>query len=160
MESNTILSKKWSSCPSELCHIRSSITDACTEMHYTKADTNAIVLAIDEACTNIMRYAYNSCSDGEIYVEVKTSQEEAIFRLHDHAKKVTDECIAGQTSKLKEPGGLGVMLMKEVMDTVHFVHTDTCPGNILEMTKALPNIKAKIKPKIKANIRPNGDSLA
>ena len=139
MESKTILSKKWSSCPSELCHIRSNITEACAQMKYSKEDTNAIVLAIDEACTNIIRYAYNSSRDGEIYIEVNTSDNDAIFRLHDHAEKVSDDCITGKTSKLHEAGGLGVMLMKEIMDTVHFVHTDTCPGNILEMKKELPN---------------------
>ena len=139
MKSNVILSKKWSSCPSELCQIRSNITAACAQMNYNKEDTNAIVLAIDEACTNIMRYAYDSCRDGEIYIEVITSATDAIFRLHDHAKKVSDDCISGKVTQLKEPGGLGVMLMKEVMDSVHFVHTDTCPGNILEMKKVLPN---------------------
>ena len=148
MESKKILSEKWSSCPSELCHIRSNISKACAQMKYSKEDTNAIVLAIDEACTNIIRYAYNSSRDGEIYIEVITSETKAIFRLHDHAEKVTDECITGKTSNIDEPGGLGVMLIKEIMDSVHFVHTDTCPGNILEMKKDLPNL-----------VIPNGDNL-
>jgi len=138
MHSKNILTKKWMSCPSELCNIRKSITDACKQLAFCEQDINAIVLAIDEACTNIIRYAYKDCSDGEILIEVDCNNQQAIFRLHDHAKKVTNDCIKLRPSSPLKPGGLGVMLMKEVMDSVDFIHTENCPGNILEMKKELP----------------------
>lgn len=138
MQANTIFTKKWTSCPTELCSIRKSMTDVCCELDFSEKDTNAIVLAIDEACTNIIRYAYEECADGEILIEVSSNSRQAIFRLHDHAKKVTNECIKLRPTSPLEPGGLGIMLMKTVMDSVDFVHTVDCPGNILEMKKDLP----------------------
>jgi serine/threonine-protein kinase RsbW len=136
-----ILSERWTSCPTELSKIRSSITDACSQLHFSTDHTNAIVLAIDEACSNIIRYAYKECSDGEILVEVLADDSHAIFRLHDYAKKVSKKCIDKKPSDMLKPGGLGVVLMKEVMDSVEFVHTCNCDGNILEMKKDLPKRK-------------------
>ncbi len=139
MDSTKILSKKWSSCSTELCDVRSNMSSVCRQLNFTEEDTQAIVLAIDEACTNIIRYGYDSCSTGEILIEVLTTDSEVIFQLHDHAQKVSDECIKVKETSDLEPGGLGLMLMKKIMDSVHFVHTDDCPGNILEMKKKLPN---------------------
>lgn len=141
MDFEIILSKKWTSCPSQLCDIRCSITTICSQLTFSEKDTQAIVLAIDEACSNIMRYAYNNCVDGTILIEVSTDRQQVVFRLHDYAKKVSKDCIKTQESSPLEPGGLGLMLMKEVMDCVDFVHTDKCAGNILEMRKTLPKEK-------------------
>ena len=138
MQSNIILTKKWTSCPNQLTDIRKSITKACQQLAYPEEDINTIVLAIDEACTNIMRYAYKNCTDGEILIEVATDDRQVIFRLHDHASKVSKDCIKIKPSSRLTPGGLGVMLMQQVMDSVDFIHTDNCPGNILEMKKDLP----------------------
>ena len=138
MKSAKILSQKWMSCPSELFKIRKSITDACHQLTYNESDTNAIVLAIDEACTNIIRYAYKDCRDGEILIEVSANNRQAIFLLHDYANKVSKDCIKIKPTSPLIPGGLGVMLMHEVMDSVDFIHTHKCRGNILEMKKDLP----------------------
>jgi len=114
------------------------VTSVCQKVGYNEQETSGIVLAIDEACTNIMRYAYNDCRDGTIQVEVTTDGKQVIFKLQDFAKQVSKDCIEGKPSKPLEPGGLGVMLMREVMDSVEFVHTSQCDGNILEMRKNLP----------------------
>ncbi|PCJ46429.1 MAG: hypothetical protein COA74_13670 [Gammaproteobacteria bacterium] len=141
MQSSVILSRTWTSCPSQLSSIRKNITKACRLMSYSKQETNLIVLAIDEACTNIMRYAYHNCTDGNILVEVSKKDNQAVFRLHDYAKKVSEDCIKIKPSPSLKPGGLGLTLINEVMDSVHFVHTDNCAGNILEMKKDIPKEK-------------------
>jgi len=107
-------------------------------MSYTKEETNLIVLAIDEACTNIIRYAYKNCTDGEILVEVSKTDNQAIFKLHDYAKKISTDCIKIKPSSPLKPGGLGLTLISEIMDDVQFIDTDNCVGNILEMRKDLP----------------------
>jgi anti-sigma regulatory factor (Ser/Thr protein kinase) len=138
MESSEILSRTWTSCPSELCSIRSYIAKTCSLLSYTKEETNLIVLAIDEACSNIMRYAYKNCTDGEILVEVTKADNQVVIKLHDHAKKVSDDCIKVKPSSPFKPGGLGLTLINEIMDSVQFINTKKCTGNILEMRKDLP----------------------
>jgi len=138
MNIKKILSKKWSSSPTELCDVRCHVSKICNQLQFTKEDTNTIVLAIDEACTNIIRYGYEGCPSGEILIEVFTSEKNVIFRLHDHGKKASEKCMNAKPTPDLEPGGLGILLMKKVMDKVHFIHTEECPGNILEMIKERP----------------------
>jgi len=138
MHTKKILSKKWSSCPTELCDVRCNIKKICGQLKFTEEDTNTIVLAIDEACTNIIRYSYDNNSSGEILIEVFTSDKDVIFRLHDHGKKASKDCMNAIPTADLEPGGLGIQLMKQIMDTVHFIDIEECPGNILEMIKERP----------------------
>ena len=141
MKSNNLLSKSWSSCPNQLSDIRKNMTDVCQQLSYPEKDINAIVLAIDEACTNIIRYAYNECRNGEIQINVSTDGNQVIFRFHDFAKQVSKDCLKLKPTPALKPGGLGVQLMQEVMDSVDFIHTSECKGNILEMKKDLPKEK-------------------
>lgn len=138
MTKSKLLSKKWTSCPSELSDIRKNITDVCQQLAYSEQQANEIVLAIDEACTNIIRYAYKDCRDGVIQIDVSTNKQQVIFKLYDFAKQVSKDCIKVKKSSPLKPGGLGVMLMQQVMDSVEFIHTKNCDGNILEMKKDLP----------------------
>ncbi|MFT5519601.1 MAG: serine/threonine-protein kinase RsbW [Enterobacterales bacterium] len=138
MESSDILSRTWTSCPSQLCSIRKNIAKSCALLSYTKEETNLIVLAIDEACSNIMRYAYKNCTDGEILVVVSKTDNQVVIKLHDYAKKVSEDCIKAKPSSPLKPGGLGLSLIYEIMDSVQFVDTEKCTGNILEMRKNLP----------------------
>lgn len=133
-----IFSKVWSSCPKELADIRRNIASICQQQHYSESETNDIVLAIDEACTNIIRYGYNHCTKGTIRIEVQTDPNNLIFKLFDEAEKVSKDCIQVSPSSLLKPGGLGVILIHQVMDSVKFIHTDQCLGNILELKKTRP----------------------
>lgn len=130
-----LLSKQWASRPSELSDIRKNIADVCQPLGFPQADIDQIVLAIDEACTNIMRYAYKGCREGVIKIEVTQDSQQIIFKLHDYAQQVSKDCLKKKPTALCEPGGLGVMLMRHVMDSVEFIHTKDCKGNILEMRK-------------------------
>ncbi len=144
MKSAEILSKECVACPKELCGIRQEVASACHKLGYSNEACNAVVLAIDEACTNIIRYAYKDCSDGTILIEILRDENQAIFRLHDHAPKVSTDCLKVKKSDPLKPGGLGIMLIRKVMDSVEFIDTDGCQKNVLEMRKDLPlrkNIK-------------------
>ncbi len=138
MKSENLLSKSWTACPHELAAIRKSVKGVCAELKFSKKEINEIVLAIDEACTNIIRYAYKDCRDGKIFLEVNRDKQQVIFRLHDYAKPVANDCLKQKSDDPLKPGGLGVMLMRQVMNSVKFVHTQACPGNILELKKDLP----------------------
>jgi len=141
MKTERIISKESKACPNELCGIRKDVAEACEQLGFSDGDTNAVVLAIDEACTNIIRYAYKDCKDGTILMEIFSNQNQAIFRLHDQAPKVPKDCIEMKNSDPLKPGGLGVMLIRSVMDYVAFVDTDNGDKNILEMRKDLPQRK-------------------
>jgi len=138
MFTNEILNKECTACPSELCLIRKDVAEASAQLGFEQQDIDSIVLAIDEACTNIIRYAYKDCQDGKITLQILTDGKQAIFRLHDFAEKVSKDCLKLKDCDPLTPGGLGVALIKKIMDKVGFIDTDKCQGNILELKKNLP----------------------
>jgi len=126
-----------SACSAQLCKIRASVRAACRTLGFIETETNLITLAIDEACTNIIRYAYGG-ETGRIILEIYQQNNEAIFRLQDFAKCIDKSCIEYRKKHLLEPGGLGLKLIHQVMDSVQLLAPSASLGNILELKKHLP----------------------
>jgi len=132
-----ILHVEHSACTSQLCQIRDKVREACHSLAYSESDINLITLVIDEACTNIIRYAY--CGEsGRIVLEVFQHEGEAIFHLQDFAKCIDKSCLELRKKNLLEPGGLGLELIYKVMDFVQLLPPKGSVGNILELKKYLP----------------------
>ena len=133
-----IRSSEYSSCTSELCQIRATVRDACSEVGFEEADINCITLAIDEACTNIIRYAYGGEKCGRVILEIYQTDSEIIFRLTDFAQCIDKSCLEVKQKELLEPGGLGLQLIHQVMDSVQLMPPPKSVGNLLELKKFLP----------------------
>jgi serine/threonine-protein kinase RsbW len=132
-----ILHVEHSACTSQLCQIRDKVREACHVLMYSESDINLITLVIDEACTNIIRYAYGGES-GRIILEIFEHENEAIFHLQDFAKCIDKSCLELRKTNILEPGGLGLQLIYQVMDFVQLLPPQGSVGNILELKKHLP----------------------
>ena len=100
-------------------------------------EIESIVLAVNEACMNVIQHAYGPGTCGNIVLEILKNDDQLIFRLIDYAKPV-DECsIKSRPLDEIRPGGLGVHFINQVMDTCTFVKCDGKVGNILEMKKRM-----------------------
>jgi len=85
-----------------------------------------LVLAVDEACSNAMRHAYNGRTDGRIVIELSSDHGTIDVALHDDGTPAPPERIARRP--LEKPkslddltvGGLGVQLIYEVFDVVEY----------------------------------------
>ena len=132
-----ILHVEHSACTSQLCQIRDKVREACHVLMYSDSDINLITLVIDEACTNIIRYAYGGES-GRIILEIFEHENEAIFHLQDFAKCIDNSCLELRKTDILEPGGLGLQLIYQVMDFVQLLPPKGSVGNILELKKHLP----------------------
>jgi len=132
-----ILHVEHSACTSQLCQIRDKVRATSHSLAYSEDDINLITLVIDEACTNIIRYAY--CGEpGRIVLEVFQHENEAIFHIQDFAKCIDKSCLKLREKNLLEPGGLGLQLIYKVMDSVQLLSPEGSVGNILELKKHLP----------------------
>jgi sigma-B regulation protein RsbU (phosphoserine phosphatase) len=98
---------------------------------------DSVVLAVDEACTNIIRHAYGRECDTEIILEILQEGEELIFRLTDFADPVDDRAVTPRAIDHMNPGGLGMHIINQVMDKVAFVECPKGAGNVLEMRKKI-----------------------
>ncbi|MFT5294741.1 MAG: serine/threonine-protein kinase RsbW [Colwellia sp.] len=137
MSMKRILHVEHSACTSQLCQIRDKVREACHVLMYSESDINLITLVIDEACTNIIRYAYGGES-GRIILEIFEHENEAIFHLQDFAKCIDKSCLELRKTNILEPGGLGLQLIYQVMDFVQLLPPQGSVGNILELKKHLP----------------------
>ncbi len=94
-------------------------------------------LAVDEACMNIIRHAYAQQPGGEIEVVVEVGEGQCIIHLTDFGESYNPNQVPlprkGDPLEEAKPGGLGLFLMRSVMNEVHYT-----PGpysNCLVMVK-------------------------
>jgi serine/threonine-protein kinase RsbW len=119
-------------CTSELQGIRKRVKQACKDFALSDDKTSAVVLAIDEACANVIRH---SCAFSDKFsLEVKVSREKnyGVFLIIDNCPPISAECLQPKQDDPLQPGGLGLHIIRQVMDSVKLLpHNGS--GNTLEL---------------------------
>jgi serine/threonine-protein kinase RsbW len=126
--------------PKMLCVLRAAISEVCNLGKFERDECTKIVLAVDEACSNIMRHAYNHKTDQPITATFSLSSKMMKITLHDRGKSVDVKKIKSRKLNEVRPGGLGVHIMKTIMDSVEYKN-GTEDGNFLILRKYLPKGK-------------------
>lgn len=90
---------------------------------FAELDCNQIALAVDEALCNIMRHGYENKPDQPIWLAVWPVEEAGApsgiqIVIEDLARQIEPDKIKGRELHDVKPGGLGVHVIKEVMDKV------------------------------------------
>lgn len=137
-ESSRILEMRFQSAAENLQEVRKEVRRAIGGLGFSPDDMNCLVLALNEACMNIIQHAYGPTSRGEIILEIFADPQSLTFRLTDFAAPVDKGCIKSRDLTDIRPGGLGVHLMSQVMDLVDFRNDPEGIGNILIMRKRRP----------------------
>jgi anti-sigma regulatory factor (Ser/Thr protein kinase) len=92
-------------------------------------------LAVDEACTNIIRHAYDGDHDQRIEVQIRMHPNRIEVKLRDYGRKPDPAKIKPRELHDIRPGGLGVHFIRTIMDEVVYDHSHEV-GTELRMTKA------------------------
>ncbi|MBN2187698.1 MAG: ATP-binding protein [Dehalococcoidia bacterium] len=96
--------------------------------------------AVDEACTNIMKYAYSG-KEGVIAISCELQGNDFIITIVDSGKPFDPNMIPPPDLETdleqRRIGGLGIHLMRKLMDKVNY-NVDTQKGNMLIMRKRVP----------------------
>lgn len=118
--------------------IRSGTEQASKFCGADEAWTIDLVMAVDEACQNVIRHAYNGWDEpGDIVVDFIRENDCMIVHLMDFAEPVDPSKIKSRDLDDVRPGGLGVHLIKSVTDEAIFVEPPTGVGNLFKLTKRL-----------------------
>ena len=125
--------KTFSSCTSELKNIREFVVDACRDFPFSEGKVNEIVLAVDEACANVIRPGYHMSKKGCIEIVVSSDDEHALFVIKDVCSQITDKQLTPAENNLCKPGGLGLCLIHYVAEKVRLI-PHKGKGNWLELT--------------------------
>ena len=99
-----------------------------------------LVLAVDEACANIIRHAYAGACEGDIGLRVQLAGAVLAFELVDSAPCVEAAKLRPQPLGEARCGGLGVALIDQVMDDWHIEALGNGRGNRLVMRKRIDSI--------------------
>ena len=94
-----------------------------------------MVLGVDEACTNVIRYAYGLREDRLISLRMEGLRKCVRLRVRDYGQKVLPHEMKGRSHDLIKPGGLGLHLIRYAFDQVDYVHKRR--GTELVLTKKL-----------------------
>lgn len=125
-----------------LATIRDFVKSAANQSGFSEDSTGKIILAVDEACTNIIKHAYKYSPEGNILIKVKFNDPKFSISITDDGShfdpnKVPEPDLR-EYYKQKRVGGLGMFLIKKLMDEVNY---STLSGNKNQviLVKYLPN---------------------
>ena len=125
-----------------LAAIRDFVKSAANQSGFSEDSTGKIILAVDEACTNIIKHAYKYSPEGNILIKVKFNDPKFSISITDDGShfdpnKVPEPDLR-EYYKQKRVGGLGMFLIKKLMDEVNY---STLSGNKNQviLVKYLPN---------------------
>ena len=122
--------------PRMLKIVRAGVRHLCTIMGFPNVDKNSVVLAVDEACSNIIKHAYNNEPYNVIKVNCSIFKDRLEIRLRDFGTKANQKNIQPRNLDDVRPGGLGVHLIRTVMDKVVYKN-DPKQGNHLLLVKSI-----------------------
>jgi len=101
--------------------------------------TMSLNLALEEAVVNVMEYAYPPGSQETLQIEMGCDGEQLTFVISDHGVPFdpTQQAEADTTLPVEERsiGGLGIHLVRQIMDTISYERTDGF--NVLTLRKKL-----------------------
>ena len=97
-----------------------------------------VVLAVDEACQNVIRHAYGGECDARIELRIERQGKDLVILLRDYAPEVDRHCLLmGRDLDDVRPGGLGTNLIRAIMDEASFLDPPVGRGNLLRMLKRI-----------------------
>jgi serine/threonine-protein kinase RsbW len=88
---------------------------------FSEKERILMVLGVDEACTNIIRYAYELREDQLIALSMEGLRDCVRMRLRDYGKQTPKHEMKGRSHDLIKPGGLGLNLMRDAFDKVDYI---------------------------------------
>lgn len=123
--------------PGELAAMRRALVSALARAGVDAELRSALVLAVDEACTNIIRHGYDGDQDGRIHMTLRRDGDTLEFELLDHAPPCDPAGIGPRDLADCRPGGLGMNFIDSLMDHWQLQPRQDGAGNRFTMRKRL-----------------------
>jgi serine/threonine-protein kinase RsbW len=114
--------------------VRSLLESTGELLDFPERDIHALVLAANEACANIIKHAYHQEPNHEITIKIGGNTNSVRIELHDQGSSFDPDRIKSRKLKDIRPGGLGIHLMRTLMDQVLY-GTENDDGNRLILIK-------------------------
>ena len=112
---------EFSSHTGNLALMRNCVRDFLNGYSFSEKERLLMVLGVDEACTNIIRYAYRLRDDQLIALSMEGLRKCVRMRLRDYGEQVMPQELKGRSHDMIKPGGLGLYLIRNAFDEVDYL---------------------------------------
>ncbi len=120
--------------------IRGFIKDGAKKIGFDENDIWKIVLAADEACSNIIRHGYKYDPSNFIKIDIELKENRFLIHIEDDGLMydLRFHKVPSDKEYINEPkpGGLGIKIIRHLIDEIDYNHTEN--KNRLSLTKFLP----------------------
>lgn len=123
-----------------LAEVRDFVRSRLIGLGFTEIEEQGIVLAVDEACSNLIRHAFRNDASKSFSITVIVTDTEVRVEIQD-SSPAFDPCCAGLPDMAayfrdRRAGGLGILIMTRVMDDIDYHPAGNGrPCNTLVLTK-------------------------
>lgn len=128
---------EFSSHPENLACVRAFIREFLAQIdNLPRKDSELLVLGIDEACSNVIRHAYQQIPERPISLSCELRGTVVCFKLRDYGRQAHPEDLTGRPLDQIEPGGLGLHIIRHTFDQVDYNLKES--GTELVLVKRIP----------------------
>jgi serine/threonine-protein kinase RsbW len=117
-----------------LALMRNFVRKFVSDFPLSEKERVLMVLGVDEACTNIIRYAYAMRDDQPIRLSMEGLRDCVRIRVRDYGEPIYKSLNALGSDRPKS-GGRGIQLMRHIFDKVDYCYKRR--GTELVLTKNL-----------------------
>lgn len=135
-----VLKRRFPAQATQLRGLRSALRTALDELAVDPLLRDRLVLAVDEACTNIIRHGYGADGGGNIGFRLLRTENVLTFELTDAAPCADPARLLPKALGECRSGGLGLALIDSVMDEWRIEPSRADRGNRLLMRKRIDSI--------------------
>lgn len=134
LSADPLIELRFAAEPCRLKLLRSVVHDAALMAGLHGQDVDNVVLAVNEACMNVIQHGYKNDPHGQIRLIIVNTEDALIFRVQDDAPCVDEKKVCSRDLEDIRPGGLGVHFINKIMDEAAFLECGD-GGNLFQMVK-------------------------
>src|SRR5512146_126353 len=123
--------------PASLFIVRCAVERLSQKMGFPDEEINRMILAVDEACTNIIRHAYSNRPRERIVLTFEVMTDRLEIRIRDFGTPGDPGSFKPRDLSDLKPGGLGIHFIRSAMDRIQY-EIPPEGGMLLRMVKFRP----------------------
>ena len=130
----------------QLPRLRAFLQVKCENIPYFKQEEQQLYnlqLAVTEAATNIVKYAYKDMPPGKIRIELSADHHQVEIKLFDSGVAFDPKTVREPSAEGFQESGRGVHMIKSFMDKVHYLR-DAHNVNCMHMVKIIERRRTRI----------------
>jgi anti-sigma regulatory factor (Ser/Thr protein kinase) len=134
--SDPLVELRFLSQPENLASVRACVDRFAAGVGFDEERRGRIVLAVDEAITNVIRHGYRNRHDGPITLRLARLDGGGVrIELEDEGEQVDPCTLTPRDLSEVRPGGLGIHIIRSTFDTCAWTRK---PGSGMAVTFELP----------------------